>query len=209
LVILAPLGGAGRDVVEAARRIYVDGFPQRQREPFDALIESVRTGDELGWVQLDNDVPTGIAFARLLTSVDWLFLEYYAIDRSIRSRGYGTALWHSMLDATPVRRVILEVEEPEEVEEVEEPHEQPIRERRIRFYERLGAQLIENVEYVVPDLTGSGTEELRLMWFDESRPRLDRAELRRLLPALYCEGYELPRDHHLLAAALKSLDEEG
>ncbi|MGW6280052.1 GNAT family N-acetyltransferase [Kribbella sp. NPDC055071] len=205
-MILAPLGGAGRDVVEAARRIYVDGFPQRQREPFDELLAAVRSGDELGWVQLDNDVPTGIAFARLLTSVDWLFLEYYAIDRSIRSRGYGTALWHSMLDAAPVRRVILEVEEPDEAGDSEE---RIIRQRRIAFYERLGAELVENVEYVVPDLTGSGTEELRLMWLDPARPKLDRSELRRLLPALYCEGYELPRDHHLLAAALKSLDEEG
>ena len=199
---LRSLASANRDQLAAARRIYEDSFPLRQREPFDELITSIQAGDSAGWVQLDSESTIGIAVI-LPMSVDWQFLEYFAVDSSIRGKGYGTALWEAMLHEDAVRRLIFEVEDPDDATD---PAEREIRRRRIAFYQRLGATLVDHVHYVVPDVIGSRTEPLLLMWHDPTRATLDVPTLVNLLEALYCEGYGLSPDHDLLTAALKSLD---
>ncbi|MET9271213.1 GNAT family N-acetyltransferase [Kribbella sp. NPDC003557] len=194
---------ADADEVDAVRRIYLDSFPERQRERFDDLIGAIRAGDVDGWVQVDGETPVGMAIALRFASVDWYFLEYFAVDGSVRGKGYGTALLASLVEQAGVRRMIFEVEDPNDTTD---PDEMAIRRRRIVFYQRLGARLIDGVDYVVPDVTGTGTEPLRLMWFDADGQNLDRATLETLVRALYVEGYGLPPSHTLLAAAVKSLE---
>lgn len=200
---LRSLAQADHDQLTAARRIYEDSFPLRQREPFDELIASIQLGDSAGWVQLDGESTIGIAVV-LPMSVGWQFLEYFAVDSSVRDKGYGTALWEAMLREDAVRRLIFEVEDPADAPD---PAERELRRRRIIFYQRLGATLVEYVHYVVPDVVGAKTEPLLLMWHDPTRTTLDPPTLATLLKSLYVEGYGLPPDHDLLTAALKSLDE--
>jgi GNAT superfamily N-acetyltransferase len=188
--------------VAAAGRIYADSFPVRQREPFDTLIESIRTGEILAWVQLDHGSPIGIAVVLRFSSVPWDFLEYFAIDGTVRSKGHGSALWTALLDQPEIRRLIFEVEDPDDTDD---PDERRIRQRRIAFYQRQGAKLVEDVEYVVPDVQGTNREQLLLMWYDGDRAELDTQTLAGLVEALYHEGYGLPPDHKLITAALQSL----
>ncbi|MGW7682841.1 GNAT family N-acetyltransferase [Kribbella sp. NPDC054772] len=203
---LESLAHAGAAAVTAAERIYVDAFPVRQRERFASLLESIRDGEVLGWVQVENGAPIGIAVVLPLESLAWDFLEYFAIDGSIRSKGHGSALWAAMNQRPEIRRLIFEVEDPADAHDTEE---RTIRERRIAFYRRVGAELVEGVEYVVPDVQGTGDERLLLMWHDPDRVGLDRQTLAEVVTALYVEGYGLSPDHKLLSAALQSLDGRG
>ncbi len=182
MTILKPLVQADEEELEAARQIYIDSFPVRQREPFNDLVASIRAGGQLGWIQVEDGAPIGIAIAMLLESVDWLFLEYFAVERRF------------------------EVEDPEDTNDSDERR---LRQRRIEFYQRLGAELVGPVEYVVPNLTGPGTEQLLLMVYDAGRTNVGKSVLKRLLEALYREGYGLPKDHQLLVAAQKSVEHLG
>src|SRR5690242_19755869 len=203
---LESLAHADSTRVAAAGRIYADSFPLRQREPFDALTESIRDGEVLAWLKLDNGAPIGIAVVLPFSSVPWDFLEYFAVDGTVRSKGHGSALWTALLDQPEIRRLIFEVEDPDDADD---PDERTIRQRRIAFYQRLGAKLVENVEYVVPDVQGTNREQLLLMWYDADRAELDTQTLAELLEALYREGYGLPPDHKLITAAVHSLGERG
>ncbi len=206
MTILKPLVQADEEELEAARQIYIDSFPVRQREPFNDLVASIRAGGQLGWIQVEDGAPIGIAIAMLLESVDWLFLEYFAVERRARGKGYGTDLWAGLLDHGPVQRLVFEVEDPEDTNDSDERR---LRQRRIEFYQRLGAELVGPVEYVVPNLTGPGTEQLLLMVYDAGRTNVGKSVLKRLLEALYREGYGLPKDHQLLVAAQKSVEHLG
>jgi hypothetical protein len=186
------------------RAIYEEAFPARQRVPFAELVDGASSGDELALIGLEQGRPMGIAFLSRLDAVGHLVLEYYAVASDLRGGGRGQALWravHDELGREAPRPVVLEVEDPAEPQI--EPDEAAARERRVRFWERVGATALPLDGYVIPDMDGDGTEPMRLMWVAArpgDRPPHDR-ELLDLVLALYESGYGLGSDDDLVERA--------
>lgn len=192
---LRTLDGHGLDQVRA---IYEDAFPARQRQPFDELIaEQSREPTALAFVALEDEVPLGFSFLSRLASVRHLFLTYFAVQAGHRGTGVGRAFWSGTREV--LRRegetepIVLEVEDP--TEPGVSDSEVLARRRRIDFWRRVGAQVILEHGYEVPNLDGTGTEQMCLMRFAENP--LASSELLPLVLALYREGYDLD-DHHQL-----------
>ena len=191
------------------RAIYEQAFPVRQREAFDSLLEAAREGDGLTLVATEAGEVVAFAALSRLKRVACSFLEYYAVLEGRRGGGLGRLLWAELLRyldrSGESARLVFEVEDPAEADA--DPEEQHTRRRRIRFYERLGAVILPVHDYVVPNLDGTGTERMLLMWADaggdEAGP--PRADLRELVRGLYTEGYELPEDDPLVLRALDGL----
>ena len=103
------------------------------------------------------------------------------------------------------RPIVLEVEDPAETEIDELEAAQ--RERRIRFWEYVGASTLPVDGYVVPNVGTTGTEALLLMWMPgrAGAPAPQGEELLELVLALYETGYGLTGDHVLVRAARERL----
>lgn len=187
--------------------IYEGAFRPDLRVPFKDLI---RPGSaDQTFVAMDGSVPVGFAALRLLGSVEWSFLRYFAIAGERRSQGLGGQFWHLLHQslrrhAWPVS-VIFEVEDPGEA--TGNAAERVIRERRISFWTACGARLLPVSGYVLPDYTGSGTTEpvLLMAATQATTPAFRGDRLRRLVLAIYTDRYALAPDDPIVSRALASV----
>lgn len=187
--------------------IYAEAFSPDLRVPFRELTAE---GDiDRTLVALDGRAAVGFAALRLLRSVEWSFLRYFAIDASRRGQGIGRQFWDFLPDCLRAgawpRRIVFEVEDPAEA--ADGAAERVIRERRIRFWTDCGARLLPVPGYVLPDYTGSGmTEPMLLMaGAPEATPVVEGDALRSLVLAIYTDRYGLPGTHPLVSRALASI----
>jgi GNAT superfamily N-acetyltransferase len=92
--------------------IYEEAFAPDLRVPFAELSQPGHA-DQM-FVALDGTLPAGFAALRLLESVDWTFLRYFAISRERQGQGLGRELWKllrvAMAEESWPERTVFEVE---------------------------------------------------------------------------------------------------
>jgi GNAT superfamily N-acetyltransferase len=183
--------------LDRVRAIYEEAFPPELRVPFAELDDG---GPDDGGliVALDGDVPAGFASLRRLAAA--MFVRYFAVAAARRRQGAGRRLWHLLPGAVPgwPGRVVFEVEDPAETGD---PAEQLVRRGRIAFWRSCGTALLPVPGYVMPDLTGAGTEPMLLM----AAPACAGEELRQLVQSVYTGRYGLPASDPLVRRALDSV----
>ena len=81
---------------------------------------------------------------------DLVFLLVLAIDEKMRGKGLGNAMVEEFKDSVKDRKIILlEAENPEATDDEKE---KITRKKRIRFYEKLGFKVTENLKYLLVDI---------------------------------------------------------
>jgi GNAT superfamily N-acetyltransferase len=156
---LLGLAAAPPGAIVAAREIYEAGFPPAERAAFEELLD-VR-GDERMQLLLaggEDGGVLGLALVRDLGDTDWTFLRYFVVAAERRGQGVGGRLWSALCRDLAARgrvRLLLDVEDPDDP--AADPHEVLERQRRVRFYQRAGADLIEVDSYAPPHHGQPGT----------------------------------------------------
>lgn len=193
-----------REQVARAQSIYKDAFSPDLRVPFNEL---TRPGSiDRTFVALDGSEPVGFAALRLLGSVQWSFLRYFAITRELRGQGIGRRFWHLLIRSLRTEdwpgHVVFEVEDPDEA--ADDHAERVIRQRRIDFWKACGARLLPAPGYMLPDYTGSGSTEPMLLMAGPSAttPLVQGDQLRSLILAIYTDRYGLLASDPLVSRAL-------
>jgi GNAT superfamily N-acetyltransferase len=193
------------EVLAAVEAIYADAFAPGLRVPFTDLTRPGATDQT--FVAMAGPVPVGFAAVRLLGSVGWSFLRYFAIAGDRRSWGLGRWFWQLLPPALRDRAwptsIVFEVEEPGEA--AGDVAERVLRERRIRFWVACGARPLPVAGYVLPDYTGSGTSEPMLLMAAAGAPVIHGERLRTLVLAIYTDRYGLAPDDPLVSRALASI----
>jgi GNAT superfamily N-acetyltransferase len=162
LVAIADLPPA---IVDAARHIYEAGFPAAVRAPFADLLGG--RDDERTQVLLDSaGDASGLVLVRDLSDTGWTFLRYFVVTAERRGQGVGGRLWSVLcadLAARGRTRLLFDVEDPGDP--TADPHEAEERRRRVVFYRRRGADLVDVASYAPPHHGEPGTAPmpLRLM----------------------------------------------
>ncbi|TWP50935.1 GNAT family N-acetyltransferase [Lentzea tibetensis] len=180
------------------RDIYEDGFGARLRAPFADLL-----ADE-ALVLMDSH-PQGLAVLRPLGPTGWVFLRYFVA--ASRGNGAGTRLWHAITAHLAARysRIVYDVEDPAEHDTA--PAEVVIRERRIAFYERLGAQLLPVRDYLPPH--GDDTHPMLLMAANLGAATdpagMDPIDVPDLVRGVYLHRYGLPAHDPVVQRTLSAL----
>lgn len=187
--------------------VYERAFPPHLRVPLTGLAAPTHR-DRLA-VALDGNDPVGFAALRLLESVNWVFLRYYAIAADRRRTGLGLSFWQQLTGFVAAShwpaRIAFEVEDPADAQHDEA--EQRIRLGRIRFWEKCGAAVLPVPGYVMPALTKIGHPEPMVLMAAGSvgSTRLAGGELSALVRAIYTDHYGLPAEHPTVAAATTSI----
>ncbi|MBI5035279.1 MAG: GNAT family N-acetyltransferase [Chloroflexi bacterium] len=190
------------------RAIYESSFPPSERGDVSKFAAAIASRVYSLFTAIDGNDLLGFAVTLRLTPSDVHLLSYLAVAQQARNRGIGEKLMRGatqlLRDNAHATALILEVESPDE-SNAEERH---LRERRIEFYRRLGATMIEGApRYRAPNLAGTGTLNFKLMWL----PLVDSAkvptgeQLKQLVLAIYVQSYKLTSGDPLVVEALQEL----
>jgi GNAT superfamily N-acetyltransferase len=213
------------EIAHQAFDLYAASFPPAERVPVEAIKDSILRREQ-------NDQPSditshfliavreakvlGLASYAYYGSTRLGFLFYLAVDPVLRGQGWGAWLLQkinarlsqdaSAVAGPPPRGLMWEVERPLDAET---PAEQEIRQRRIHFYQRNGAVLLDQIDFLAPPLApglpsvmyhvmflpGQGLDE------DLSFPPL----LKDILDTILRHGYGIERESEYYVKALKLL----
>ena len=162
---LEPVEALGSAEIDDIRRVYESGFAKHLRAGF-STITSQRQPGELAFALLQDGRPRGFAMLRPLGGTGWIFLRYFVVEEGQRGRGLGGILWQHVTDRVRdlgYTLLVFDVEDPDEPDCGED--EVRIRNRRIGFYLRQGAQLLPVSGYRTPHGSAEdpGWTPMRLM----------------------------------------------
>jgi GNAT superfamily N-acetyltransferase len=193
--------------LDRIKAIYEASFSPSLRESFPALMEPVMTGRAALYLASAKGRIGGFALASPLGMTGVNYLAYLAVDSDQRGQGIGGALFRLVLeDAYRLRgdtELLWEVERPPTGAGPKD-----LNLRRIAFYERLGAVLLDLVrDFRMPNLAGPGTVPAALMWTSVlGRPKPAADEIETYVVALFGFIYGRGQDDPLVAAVLNSIE---
>ena len=152
----------------AAERLYCNAFPPEERRPFGQFLlePSEKRGPYLHTLLLSKGISD--KFAGIVTTWQFdyfMYIEHLATMPDMRGNGIGANVVNSLRSGlgTPL---VLEAEHPSA--------DNPMAERRLGFYRRLGFEVIDE-SYIQPPY-GPGLASVPLLLLSDT-PGLDPAEV--------------------------------
>ncbi len=206
-MLVAQLSHLAPDQFGQFRAIYDDSFLPHERAEFASLTGSIASGARWLFTATRGDDLFGFAIIVPYIARDVHLLEYLAVARDARSSGIGGVLLREIVDALRVTGnlagILLEVEPDDEGD----ADARALRQRRIAFYERHGARVIDGVpNYRVPLADRTGTMRMKLLWLpiaaNSDAPRGEK--LRECVGGILEKSYGI-RDGELLQKVLRGV----
>jgi GNAT superfamily N-acetyltransferase len=215
------------ELARQAFALYEEAFPVEERDPVKNIVNAMRqrqakdpTLDRLGhfWIVLHEGAVAGLAMFTYYRADQLAFIAYMAIRRDLRGQGYGSALFQRLVERLPIDSEQLggdradalgacfEVERPD-VDGLDDS-ERRTRERRIRFYQRNGAQILREVDFVAPPLAEDLPPVPYYLMFrpvDASRTVLTRSLQHVIVKTVLLQVYRLQPQDPEFQDALASL----
>lgn len=195
---------------DAWRSLYTSAFPESEREPEEKLQQLIDEG------RLLLHKTTGkkgelLCFSMVSLASNFAFLAYIATDPNQRSGGYGSKHMKALIER-------LKNEYPDHlgmVLEIESTHprfsqlsadEASIRSRRFGFYKRLGfKRMCRSMEYVVPNRTGEGVQELDVLFLAYQDSEIVHATKNMVVEEILQRFYLLEAHDSQLSKVLNSI----
>lgn len=185
-----------------ATRIYVDSFPQNERQPLAKIEDRVKKGKSLLFVGVLDGHVISIALLWDLRNSIFTLLDYMAVAEKYRNQSYGSYFFNILIDQIKhfQKYLIMEVEHPLFGENKTQ------RRKRILFYLKNGAYLMNNVPYILPTLNGTNSTDMLLMIAPKYHDgELIKSTIIELITRLYTEVYEKPIDDPQLDQIINQL----
>ncbi|ORX83330.1 hypothetical protein BCR32DRAFT_267065 [Anaeromyces robustus] len=114
-------------------KLYKEAFPSKERQNFWSLQRRVKKGKAEQWNFYDNDIWVGWSYIIKIKGKNYIYLYYFAINSSLRGKGYGTKALKLLLEKYKDYKIILALED---WREESDDHEQRI--KRHEFYLHCG-----------------------------------------------------------------------
>lgn len=182
------------------RAIYESSFPPAERADFSDYVCCIANSARwfFGAVRRNELIGFATFVPEIAPCVH--LLEYLAIASSARNEGLGGTLFDQVAHALDAD-FLLEVESDDECAD----DEREMRQRRIRFYERHGAQIVTGMDYRAPRLDGEGVLPMKLMWWSSRQNPVPQARvLAECVRGIYTQVYQLKQEHPLVQMLLRA-----
>ncbi len=180
--------------------LYNSAFPADERTPLEELQRLLDAGSIL-LHRTTNKTGELLCFSIVYPMSNFALLSYIASDSTKRSTGIGSKHMKRLLEILKSKYpeflgLVLEIESTRQ-HGLEAP-EKTARQRRLNFYQRLGAKRLCRT-YVWPSYALKGTYRLaELMWFDFDPSTIDDPHLPGIIKELYMKGYGAQADDPIL-----------
>lgn len=109
------------------KALYLEAFPANERKPFWLMKRKQKQKETNMWCIMDGQAFIGLAITMEVD--DLVVLDYFAICKELRGKGYGTKALGALKDMYQDRKLILEIEDVET-----EGPDQEMRVKRKSFY---------------------------------------------------------------------------
>ena len=201
---LEPVEDLDSAAVDAVRRIYEEGFPERLRADFTSLTDEREDG-EAALALVGGRQPRGFVMLRRLGVTGWTYLRYFVVEQRRRGQGVGGIMWDQLtarLRADGCTLLVFDVEDPGEPGCG--PAESQVRTRRVGFYQRHGAVVLPVRGYRTPHGSAGddGWTPMLLMAAPVAvgGPAPGAGEARAIVSAVYQHRWRLDPGHPQIAA---------
>jgi len=180
--------------------LYTTAFPADERTPLEELQRLLDAGSIL-LHRTTNKAGELLCFSIVYPMSNFALLSYIASDATKRSTGIGSKHMKRLLEILKSSYpdflgLVLEIESTRQVGL--EAAEKTGRQRRLAFYQRLGAKRLCRT-YVWPSYSLKGSYRLaELMWFDFDPATIDDPQLPGIIKELYMKGYGAQEDDPIL-----------
>jgi len=181
--------------------IYATAFPKSEQKSKETLLAMLEAPFYTIYTLYNDDKMIGFCIMYRAQNDDFFLLEYMAIDAHERTNGLGSFLLQKSLELLMEkegdRPVLIEIDSPEHAST-----EQEIREKRERFYRKLGALKIDPFDYILPLQSDETPPPMKLLLLHYSHKTLAKTTLKRWLEALYHDVYGCAKDDVRIAQML-------
>lgn len=189
---------------EEFSKIYIESFPPQERPDLETIAHRLTDRISRLFVGKIGDRVVSIALLYALKNPNFVLLDFIGTDSQYRSQGLGTQMMNHLGETLKSRQIhlIIEVEDPQYSSNFKQG------ERRIAFYRRLGAKILENVPYLLAPFAGETPTKMKLMiWPDYGQPCLSGALLTELIYDIYQNLYDRDRDDPFLNSFINDIPE--
>jgi GNAT superfamily N-acetyltransferase len=215
------LGIHESELIQQALEIYAGAFPAEEREPPESLLAGIRQR-EAGFepeeatfhfqVAVEEGQAAGIAIFNYYPETRMGFIPYLAVHPARRNGGLGAQLYQHLVESiqqdgnSAALGVTFEVERPELAKDAAGAE---LRRRRIGFYQRNGARMVEPLYLIAPPM-GPGLPEMAyaIMFhplLDASARPFERWEIVAVVRTVLEFSYHLPPDSPFIKRAVASI----
>ena len=185
--------------------IYESSFPANERQTLEKLKIRLKEDKEVLFAAKINDEVVGIGFLFDLLGSDFLLLDYLAVKERNRGKQIGEKLFGFLKDYANQdhKHLLMEVDDPEFGNDKKQRH------KRVAFYQKNGALVLEGVKYIWPALDGTNpTEQILMVVPGNSKSEFSGEEIKDLVKRLYAELYGISREDTYLAKIITSITEK-
>lgn len=113
------------------KRIYFEAFPQKERMPFPLMVAMSKLWNTQFFGFYDNNLPCGFVYLAFNKKI--VFVMFFAVDKYLRSKGYGSSILQQIKSTYSDKKIIISIEPCDEyTEDIE------LRKKRKAFYMRNG-----------------------------------------------------------------------
>lgn len=113
------------------KRVYFEAFPKKERMPFPMMVAMSKLWNTQFSGFYDGDTLCGFVYLALNRKI--VFIMFLAVDKNLRSKGYGSAILEEIAKKYPDKKIIISIEPCEEGSS-----DLALRKRRKAFYIRNG-----------------------------------------------------------------------
>lgn len=176
---------------KVAIALYEQTFPAHERVPVAWIQEAILAKKTQLWGGYYQQQLALMSILYSLPSQDFILLAYLATVPHLRNIKIGSQFLNYIIDfvKNQSKTLVLEVEHPDFGEDRE------LKQRRVGFYQRLGAKTLKNIIYILPALDGTKTTEMILMIIPNNNlENLNKTVVQQLIRELYTEVYHRDSD---------------
>jgi GNAT superfamily N-acetyltransferase len=173
--------------------IYSVSFPMSEQKSKEELSEMLHSTDYTFFISRIDGKIAGFCILFHSTQASFYLLEYMAIDSVYRSRGIGSKLFLHVINQITEKHgekpCLVEIDFAEQ-----NSQEQLIREKRDRFYKRLGCRKIEPLDYILAIKSEEIAPRMKLLVYDNGIQCISKQLLREWLEDIYMLVYGCQKD---------------
>ena len=185
--------------------IYEKSFPlseQKSKEFFRTLFERE---DYSIFICQNQDEIEGFTIFYTPLSLDFILLEYMAINGNIRSKGLGSKLFQysiSQLHKFDTKPILIEIDSTKDNSKNCE-----INNKRADFYRKNSCRIVENFDYILGLKSEYRASKMELMVYFPNKKHIEKKSLKRYIQEIYSNVYNRSHDDEDIEKMFENLDE--
>ena len=90
------------------KRIYFEAFPKRERMPFPMMVAMSKLWNTQFFSFYDGDISCGFIYLAFNKKI--VFVMFFAVDKCLRSMGYGSSILQQIEKMYPNKKIIISIE---------------------------------------------------------------------------------------------------